>query len=227
MEYKAYAITVRPRNGISDDQISSIMKFLRSRCDFYIAVTEKTADERHLHAGLFLKAPTTRSKLNDGLKNLKCFQAMDFSEKSVLRNGTKIMYNRDWCNKYLMKGDDTVIIASNLPEEKYIDSYFPPKEEQDKAQRQKRIKDAKSGFYQKLEEMWYQQMPPGVEPTYGSVVNFLCDNQFNKRTIRVMKDEREWSRHARNLVRYITKATREDLVNYYEKDKPLDLSMRW
>ena len=218
MEYRAYAVTIRPRNGVTDEHVKSVAKFVRFRSEYYVMVTEKTGHERHIHAGLFLKKPMRKNKLNEYLTNLICFKELGFDEKRVIRQGTKIMYNCDWVNEYLDKEDDTVIVMKNLPEEKHLEAYFPGEAEQQKAQRAARVNAAKDAYFQMLEELWYQQMPPGTEICFNTTKDFLADNMYNKRTIKVLRDLRHISNTANHLVRYLKKATKIACPDYDDKE---------
>ena len=61
MSYQAYAVTIRPREGITDEQICHVDDWIHKVCDYYHVITEKCDKERHLHAALFLKSCTTRA----------------------------------------------------------------------------------------------------------------------------------------------------------------------
>ena len=65
------AITIRPREGITDEQICRVDDWIHKAADFHHAITEKSGKERHLHAALFLKANTTRSNLNNRVLSIK------------------------------------------------------------------------------------------------------------------------------------------------------------
>lgn len=205
MEYSAYAITIRPADGITDDQIQAVTKFIISRCDYYVIVTEKTGAARHLHAGLFLKKPVQKKVINVRLRELKCFKALSNSEKYVMNKGTKIMYNRDFIDEYLTKGDDTEIIDINAPPEDCSD-YFPPPEEQDRAMRSARINTAKNAKLQELEELFLEHGPPHMS-SFKVAKNFLADMMFNKRLIKGYKDMRELNATATMFMHYVLKTT--------------------
>lgn len=213
MEYSAYAITIRPVNGITDDQIAAVVKMVRGRCDYYVVITEKTGDCRHLHAGLFLKKPTQRKKLNEAIRNLAAFKDLTTNERYVLSNGTKIMYNMDFINEYLQKGDDTELIALCPIEEEHADKYFPSKEEQTRVQRDARIAKAKNRQMALLEELWYEHTPPGIECTFDRARNFLADMAFNKRLIYGFRHPKDISPTAKLFQLYVNKVSNITLLD--------------
>jgi len=196
-KFKTYALTIRPLDGITDKQVESSMVFIRRRCEYYHVVTEKTGSSRHLHAGIILKDPCVRSNMLTNL--LRLFKDLTPQEKTVLRSGLKIMYNWDFVNAYLDKDDDTVVIASNLPESGHIESFFPPKPVvQDK---QKKC----SLYYHELESLWYAHSPPGIEINTVTARDFLFRVMYSLRVLPVIRDDKQIVQTARHLVRWLNK----------------------
>lgn len=198
-KYRSYAITVRPKDGITDRQVTLFAKFVRKTCDHYHVVTEKTGHERHLHAGLFLKDATTRSNFVTRIQRL--FKDLTTQEKSVLRQGIKIMYNVDFINTYLDKDDDTVVIESSLPEAGHLESFFPPKPVP-KAVAAKRC----SLYYHELERLWFEHCPTDMEITTRTIRNFLFKMMYQKRCIPVIRDDKQIVQTARHLCRWLTQS---------------------
>ena len=62
-KYSTYALTVRPKNGISDSQVTMVVDFIKKYCTYWKIVTEKLEHERHVHAAMYLKTPTARSNV--------------------------------------------------------------------------------------------------------------------------------------------------------------------
>lgn len=106
VKYSTWAITVRPRTGITNDQIRGITAWIDRICDYYYIITEKDGFERHLHAAMFLKGEDHRSNLNNRLLALACMKrSLNDDELRVQREGTKIMYDWNFINSYLKKED--------------------------------------------------------------------------------------------------------------------------
>ena len=57
-KYKSFAITVRPRNGISDETIEELIKWITKK-DYGIVVIEMEDEARHLHAQIWLDEEVT------------------------------------------------------------------------------------------------------------------------------------------------------------------------
>jgi hypothetical protein len=92
-KYSTYSLTVRPRECISDSQVSKTVEFIKKYCTYWHGVTEKLEHERHVHAALYLKTPTARSYMLTAVMRLAEKLGLDFDERSVLRGGLKILYN--------------------------------------------------------------------------------------------------------------------------------------
>jgi len=200
LSVRSYALTFRPRDGISDVQVSTMVKWIKKNCDYYYVITEKTDHERHLHAGLFLKKKKTSS--NFATDMLRLFKELDVEEKATLRKGIKFMYNNDFITNYLNKGDDTVVVERNLPEEKHLSSYFSeipaPK---------KRGPTATDPYYANLEKLWYEYKRPIEECNPNNIRHFLMNMMNNERKIRVIADNKKIFSISCALSRYINKET--------------------
>lgn len=199
VKYKSFALTVRPRDGATSAHDDLLCKFVRKQCDYYYIISEKLDDERHLHCGIFLKKAVKRADFTTVIKRV--FKAFDDEEKRVLNQGVKIMYNYDFIQNYLDKDDDTEVILKNLPEESHLESYWPPSKEQEKA----KAKAAVDKYYANLEYLWFQHQPVAHEVNYHECAKFLSDLMYNKRLIRVMRDDKAIAQCAKHLSRYIRK----------------------
>lgn len=200
LSIRSYAITIRPRGGIDHGDIAVFVAWCKKKCDYYYIITEKEDDARHIHAGIFLKSKSTKSNLATLL--LRLFKDFSVEEKSVLRNGIKMMYNADFINNYMDKGDDTVVIETHLPEEATMDSYFSecpaPK---------KKGPSSTDPFYANLEKLWWEHKRPIEETNPSNLRNFLMNMMNNKRLIRVIADNKKIYQISCALSRYINKET--------------------
>lgn len=200
LRFKTYALTLRPRNGVDTDMISTCTKWIKKRCEFYHIVTEKEGSERHIHAALYLKAEVTKSNLNTvWVRLLKTFK-LDSAELSVARKGVKILYSNDFVDNYLDKDDDTVVIESNLPESGTLLQWYPPKPVvQDRAKKH-------SIYYHELEALWEKHKRPLLEVNTENCRHFLFNMMYNERCINIIKDDRTIIQTARHLTRWLNKA---------------------
>lgn len=201
---RTYALTIRPLNGIDDDQITMVTRYIKRQSEYYHVVTEKTGVSRHLHAGLILKTPKSRSNFVTDV--LRMFKNLSPSEKSVLRSGIKIMYNFDFINVYLNKDDDTVVLESCLPEAGHIESFFPPKPLPKSQAREKKC----SLYYHELEALWFKHVAPGTELNTIEARRFLSKMMYSERCIPVIRDDKMIIQTARHLVRWLAK-TEDDV----------------
>jgi hypothetical protein len=216
MSYQAYAVTLRPREGITDEQISHFDDWVHKVCDHHLVVTEKRGKERHIHAGLFLKSNTTRSNLNNRILAIKKMD-LDLTEKKILRQGTRIMYNTDFITEYCDKQDETEIISQNLPDDiELLEAYFP---EKDDKRMSKEFKGSK--WYLDCEKLWGEYSYPETE---HGVKQFLHRLMYIDRKIEVIDDPRRLAGKTKSLFKFLQKEEVEDETDS-EIQKILEASM--
>lgn len=197
---RSFSVTLRPLNGVDDEHISRLVKWVKKNCEYYFVITEKLDHERHVHAAVFLKNPKTPSNFSTDM--IRLFKDLSVEEKSVFRKGIKSMYNSDWINSYLEKGDDTVVIERNLPEEATMDAYFS--EVPDKRKKGPSCADP---FYANLEKLWWEYKRPIEETNPSNLRNFLMRMMNKERLIRVIADNKKIFQISCALSRYINKET--------------------
>lgn len=185
-KFTTFAFTFRPRDGITDEQVSKLEKYVRKNCEYYHIITEKQHDERHVHCALVMKKPTTRSNVTVQLSRL--YKDLEPDEKKVMVQGLKVWYNEDWLTKYLDKDDDTVVIASCLPEKGYLESYFPVKKTKEDKAVNRRLQW--HSLMIELEGYWREYMPVHLEVNTMTVRDFLFELQYSKRVIGLMDDKK-------------------------------------
>lgn len=198
VSHRSYALTFRPQGGVTDTQISILLTWIRKAAEYFSIITEKEGDARHVHAAIFLRKASTRSNLTITLTRL--FKSLTIEEKAVFQKGIKSMYNSDFITNYMEKGDDTIVIETNLPEIATLDSYFSEVPDQ-----RKRGSTSTDPFYANLESLWYLHKRPIEECNPSNIRNFLMDMMNNKRTIRVIADNRKIFSISCALARYINK----------------------
>ncbi len=196
MSFLSFAITIRPLQGVTDDDVSIFNLWVSKHAEYYYIVTEKEDEERHIHAGVFLKKKKSHSNMN--LDMVRLFKRLSPDEKSVLRKGVKIMYNRDFLDNYMTKGDSTVIISRNLPEESFLEGFDWPV-------LKKKGPSAADPYFAKLEELWYEHKSPIWEVNPANCRHFLADLMYNKRILKCITDNRKVYQTSCTLSRYINK----------------------
>lgn len=208
---KSVAVTIRPRDGISDCQIQAFNAWALKKSRYSYTVTEKELEERHLHSALFFDEPIRHDNVKSSIMNL--FPSLSTAEKRVAVK-VKLVYSHDWIS-YLEKGDSTVVIHSNLPEVHSLHAYFSPKSSTSKQ------KTNESSFYHKLERLWNEQVSPGTECNPRTCRDFLFDLMYNKRLIEPLRDDRTIVQVSRHLHRFINKYTQSciEINSCYEKDE--------
>ena len=198
MNCQSYALTIRPLDGITDDQIAKVTKWIKKKSTYYHVVTEKTGSARHLHAGLFLPKAIPRSNICQCLKQL--LKELTDTEKKVMLQGVKIMYNMDFISNYLNKDDSTVVIESHLPEKGFLESWFPPKPTP-------QVKAAKcSLYYHELEQLWHKHQSPSEEINSVTCRHFLFKMMYSLRVLPVIRDDKQIVQVSRHLTRWLNKA---------------------
>lgn len=213
-KFSSFALTIRPKDGVNDDHIKLTMGFIRRASEYYHVVSEKTGSERHLHVGLVLKSPCTKGHLCTRV--LRLFTDLSTEEKSVLRKGVKIMYNMDFINNYMDKDDDTVVIASCLPEDGCLESYFPPKPASNDEQKTRKC----SIYYHELERMWYENRQPHHDITSVTTRDFLFDMMYSKRILPIIRDDKQIIQVSRHLTRWLNKVTTSTIeIPTFEKEE--------
>jgi len=197
MEFRTYALTVRPRDGITDEQISTTCRWIKKNSEYYHVVTEKTGSSRHLHAGFILKNPRPRSNILQRI--LQLFPDLSPEERTVLRGGLKIMYNWDFINSYLDKGDDTVLIERCLPESGHLESFFPPMPDPTVPRSERKC----SLVLHELRDLWYEHTLPGADINTMSTRDFLFKIIYDLKIWPFYKHDRDLVQMSRHLVRFL------------------------
>ena len=153
-KFSTFAITFRPRDGVTEEHISLFTNFVKKTSDYYYIITEKEDDERHIHSAVVTKTPLARSNVCQRLKQL--FKGLDPEEYAVLFKGVKILYSDDFITKYMDKDDDTVVIERNLPESASLEAFYPPKPSVGPVNRRLQYHHQ----MEELEKLWHQFVPP-------------------------------------------------------------------
>lgn len=210
--YRAWAFTVRPRNGISDERIKDFVDWMEKsdKIECAYAITEKLAEERHLHAILFFNKDNGRRKGDINKQLERIFQKRDVEdgELKVLRMGTRIVYNSDYLENYLDKDDNTVEVCDKMEnydpgidvegDGNFCCPYFPTQAEQDAVQKQSNAVD-----------QYFHSLAVKYEGWLGTRCNdmemvkwWFGVAMFSDKTIKVITDTRKLNQIVVGLYRY-------------------------
>lgn len=203
LKEKVFAITHRPKDGVTNEDIDKLTDYVKKKGDYYKVITEKEGHERHIHAVVYMKEPALCRNVRRAILNL--FPQLRPEEKMVLRQGVKVSKSIQWLD-YLDKGDSTVVIASNLPEESCIESYYPKRSETTHVPK-------KSAYYFQLEELWYEYRREMLVANPENCRHFLFNMMYNERKIDVIRDDKTIIQVSRHLARYINKC-KESVIEH-------------
>ena len=190
--FRSFALTIRPRDGISDDTIAGLSKWL-SKLDFAVAVLEKEGIERHLHAQIWTNQPKAKGDIIKQCERICIRTIPDFQNdgaaKKVLRGGIKIAYS-DWYLDYLCENDlkeEPNIIIESPPTNTY--DYYPTEEEQEAVQRVTNAVDPRFTDLEVKALQFFEKRSLGCNKK--NVATFLADAMFVSRTIKVLMHQRD------------------------------------
>lgn len=201
-KFRTFALSFRPRKGALPSDITKLHAYCQKKCDYYAAHAEGDGDSYHLHLALFRKSACTRGQVV--IELLRLFKdRLDETERQVFRTGIKIMYNEYWIEEYMTKTNEKPLFAQP-PEAARIDAYFPTLKPS-----LTRATDAKYAHLEKLYRV-HGKLWMDVTPKY--MRDFLFDLMYNKRVIKVIKDDRTIIQTSRHLARYINHEDSSRLV---------------
>jgi len=201
-EFRSFAFTIRPLGGVQQDSDleQTITKLVAKHKGF--VCYEKDDHERHLHGQIFFEKAKRKHDFNKQL-NLICTRTVKdwcLEQQHVLHKGTRIAYNDDFYLNYCNK-EDTVFLYKDLPVN--TSQYYPSLEEQQAVQAQSNAVDK---TFHHLSEL-FEEDPPGQEHDYvqeHEVKEWLYNQMYIKKRIRVIEDKRKFNQRATALYHYIS-----------------------
>lgn len=221
--FRSFAITVRPRDGVTDKTISAYLKWFE-KLDYAFVCTEKDGVERHIHAQIFTDNAKAKGDITKQVERI-CERTIcdwDQSQKKVLRQGIKVAYS-DWYLDYLkeneLKDNSCNILYEKLPENTY--PYYPTEEQQEQVRTTANAVDPRfTDLEFKCNEFLTLR---GISLTPKNVASFLADAMFNLRTIKVMMHQRDRTALALTLHAFMSKSSNVDLfINRTAEEKKID-----
>jgi hypothetical protein len=127
------------------------------------------------------------------------FNSLDDVEKAVgVRKGTLIMYDFSWSEQYMNKGDDTVLIASNLGTEEELYAMFPEKDD-----RRAEKKFLGSVWFVRMEKLWYVSPFKDGTPSLEKVGILMHCAMYVDRVVEVIYDKRKFNQKMSALLLFI------------------------
>lgn len=226
----SWCITYRPGTGITQEMEDA---FLKSACDkfkWYFIVTEKDAEERHIHMGGILHKEQNKEDLCKCMGSWRCGPPDAEGKLTLMKDlpypkfaykeGVRHQYNNEFVDEYVVKGLDrdpaqnTRIIASHLPtpeiwEDEWAAHYLPPG---DTSLVRKQAADQQLNALLNKWNEWTEEEKdlPDHEKRYTwasepRVFAFLHDCMYNreKRCMRAEKDTRKFDQLRKALRKYI------------------------
>ena len=206
--YKAFAYTIRPKEGVKpDDKIEEkLIKYIKKYHGFIVA--EKEGICRHLHGVVYYDKPKRKYDLALVLKSFQEAEQgteLTYQEERVLKGGLKIAYNDDFYTEYTNKEDSTLIL-DNLPEDTSL--YYPSEEEQAKV---KRKANASDQTYHHLLELWNDSKR---ELSENSVKVFMYELMYVSKQIKVIEDRKKFNQRCISLYHYINGEINDIAMNF-------------
>lgn len=223
--YKSFALTIRPRAGITNDTINAFKNWLLKQ-DYSVAVTEMTNEARHLHAQIWLNEGRTKDDVAKAVKRIceRTISDWDATQSKVLRGGIRIAYS-DWYLEYLVDNEQKGcveldnIITNNPPDR--TEQYYPTEEEQEKVKQVSQAADPRFLAMEQECSEWHAL--ESKEITMKSIARWLCYVMFEKRTMKVLINQRDRTALCKTLYAYMTKSNDIDLfIEKTAQQKKLD-----
>jgi len=210
MPYKKYpvlALSLRPKDGISDEDIGQFIDLTKRYAEQACIITHKSDSDRHIHAVWFLKEPRQVSDISGIKKPLGNL----FHQKWVELSGSiwkvavdvKNCYNDDWFSKYLEEekfGDAPRVIHMNTVTwtkqqrlAKYMDSETKPGQH---------IPNPEMHKYRR---MFKEDYPDNNDPSHEDIIEFFTQHYFIKQDLKMIKDPRKFKSEVRMFYKFLRK----------------------
>lgn len=189
-----FAGTLRPRNGITDEDRVKFEKWVRKACTHYFFTLEKQETEgQHMHWGIVLPKEWRISNVRLTVRRM-----YPHWEAIELEKGIKIKpwYSDAWYAEYCEKEGPDAIYEQNMPEN-LADLPWPAEDDT-------QLKRPLSVWYDNLEKKYFQEHehPP---PTLREVQEFVMGRMVINRDVEAIADKRVFNQRCEFLLRYMWK----------------------
>lgn len=197
----SFAITINTRVGINDLMIKNMHKWIKGQYGGAF-VFEKEGNDRHIHAVIYVEGKRAKGAVEKPLKAMikRCYNPEDYIMKVALK--VKDQYSDFWLDKYMIK--DGKVEYQNIPEER--EKFYPSEEEQAKAMA---IAENRKNWtiWTDLEAKWNPEIPINC----FTVAEFLGEEMFVNRSIKVEMDDRKRRQLCTTFVAFMSKEKSEHL----------------
>lgn len=204
IKYASYALTVRPRGGLSPATEARVVDWLLKQ-DYYFACVEMEDECRHLHAQIWLNVPRARGEVCTSLTRIgeATIKEWDEPQKKVMRQGVRCVYS-DWYLDYLqeceMKPEACKILCQNVPD--ITHKFYPTEEEQQKLKDKTNAVDKE--FFE-LEQMYWARNEAGSEVTRKSVQAFFANAYYGERVLVAPRCSKRLGDKVKFFINYLKK----------------------
>lgn len=220
--YKSFAITMRPKNGISAGGTleNELVKKLK-KYDFCSIFMEKENEARHMHAQIWLNKPQAIGTIKTAMVRIQEKHDNDWDEasKKVLRSGIKIAYSDwilDYCQENDLKEDDSNCLFHRVPpmtsefyateeeQQKIIDSSKSVNKTYFRLKQELMDNEEYNYFKVKIEKLSYgfKKYSPAIWRIVGGYLSF---KMYNDDTYPIIKCPKLMNQTIKALSRYICK----------------------
>lgn len=223
LKYGSITVTFRPRHGVDNKLEAAIMKYVKNQ-DYSLVVAEKEDEERHLHIQFWWDIAREIGTITRWA--IRCQSThdptWDHASESLLKKGIGHCYNDDFMDNYLAAdnpdklGDAREVLYKRIPKD--TRPYYPSQEDQDKALI---IKHAKDKQFTKMAIEFSQTVTDELPVTVQQVASFLSDQMFEKKTMYVLKGEKQKRELCYSLYFFINGSSQESCESFLKpEDKP-------
>lgn len=213
---KSWAITFRPKHGVTDKLEKDFIKCLKRR-EYHAMAIEGEDECRHIHAQIWTHNESRKSALKAALakilehNNEEMCELTEDEMENQKRWGIFIRkpWNSNWIEEYCQKDGDLTL--DNRPMDVEWDlfeqSCYPTKEEQAKIMRKAHTADH---YFNRLLELWEEDCA-GVEATHENVARQFTKWMFEDKKLRVEIDKRKRIQKCQALYLYINNVNAPDV----------------
>lgn len=117
--HKAFSITVRPKYGITDDDVEKYLSWVTTYIPYSYTVTELHKHDYEIHSVIFLNVARRSDSIRRSLIHLFKFSP----DENLHAIRVNRINNLDWLT-YITKSDSNDVLHTNLPEPHLINSFF-------------------------------------------------------------------------------------------------------
>lgn len=206
--YQTYLGSLRPKGGVTDEDIQKVLKWLKKKMFYTCGLEKKDTDGAHLH---FVWAEHKTMEISNARKLLRAqLQHIVQQDRCVgLGQEEHCLDVTIWYNKagydYATKDND--ILLTNIDEQEdfelIIPALWPEKDDQQNK------KNTTSIWYHNLEKKYLEQHehPP---PTLKEMKEFVMGRMVNERDVEMISDKRIFTQKCEALLRFIRHDNRYD-----------------